>query len=488
MVNIKDRVRATNCSVYLTGMTCILISIMGQVSCMVADKNLDKPNILLICIDDLRPELNSFGASYIKSPHIDALARQGVSFLHHYVNAPSCGPSRYTLLTGRYGPTSNNALFQRASLMTQDTGDVYPSMPEWFRSNGYTTVSVGKVSHHPGGLGGDDWNDPSHLEMPNAWDKHLMPSGEWLHPRGAMHGLANGEIRIDASTMDVIQAVEGDDTIYPDGNITNEAIKQLKELSAEQKKPFFLAVGIIRPHLPFGAPKSYLDLYDEVDLPSIVHPQKPSGKTTWHESGEFMKYNRWDKDMSKDKIFADKVRRHYAACVSFADAQVGKLLQTLKESGRDKNTIVVLWGDHGWHLGEHAIWGKHSLFEESLHSPLIISYPNKLKSDIKQNTIVQTLDVFPTLCEISGLDMPAFTQGKSLVGIMNILKTQNNIAIAYKGNAKTIRTTEHRLILHDDGYAELYDHTTDEAETQNIAELNPAIVNRLSARLEEILN
>ena len=149
-----------------------------------------KPNVLLICVDDLRPELKSFGAEYISSPNIDDLASKGVAFHNHFANAPSCGPSRYTLLTGEYGPVSNNALFLRAGKIVKGTEDIDKSMPEWFRANGYTTVSVGKVSHHPGGRGGKGWADSSKIEMPNAWDKHLMPVAEWETPLGAMHGLA----------------------------------------------------------------------------------------------------------------------------------------------------------------------------------------------------------------------------------------------------------------------------------------------------------
>ena len=204
-------------------------------------------NVLLICVDDLRPELNSFGASYIKSPNIDRLAEAGRAFTHHYVNAPSCGPSRYTLLTGRYGPGGNGALFQRAAKLEKEPQTVQPSMPEWFRKHGYFTVSVGKVSHHPGGRGGRNWNDDSVIEMPNAWDRHLMPVGEWQHPRGAMHGLANGEIRIKAGDMDVFQSTPGPDSIYPDGLIVDEALKQLDELAGKKgTMPMHRSAGFSR--------------------------------------------------------------------------------------------------------------------------------------------------------------------------------------------------------------------------------------------------
>jgi iduronate 2-sulfatase len=456
---------------------CVLL-ILGSKRLLISQK----PNILLICIDDLRPELNCFGANYISSPNIDALAEKGVSFRKHFVNAPSCGPSRYTLLTGQYGPSTNDALFLRANKIANG-GVVNPSMPEWFKTHGYTTVSVGKVSHHPGGRGGDDWNDNTIIEIPKAWDKHLMPVADWQHPRGMMHGLANGEIRSNSSNMDVFQSVEGGDSIYPDGLITEEALNQLTALSKNNKKPFFLAVGIIKPHLPFGAPKSYFDTYAGVKLPAIQHPQKPEGKTTWHSSSEFNQYNLWGKDPNKESAFADDLRRHYAACVSYADAQVGKILAELKRTGADKNTIVVLWGDHGWHLGEHAVWGKHTLFEESLHSPMIIRYPGMKNNGAKTNAIVETLDIFPTLCDIAGVESPSFAQGVSLKTILYNSNSNGHPAIAYWKNAKTIRTTTHRMIIHDDGFVELYDHTSIEKETKNIADQNPKLIGELKKAL-----
>lgn len=440
-----------------------------------------KPNILLICVDDLRPELKSFGASYISSPNIDALASKGVIFQKHFVNSPSCGPSRYTLLTGQYGPAGNNALFRRASKMNQGIV-VEKSMPGWFKENGYTTVSVGKVSHHPGGRGGKNWNDSTKVEMPNAWDRHLMPVAEWQHPRGMMHGLANGEIREKSSKMDVFQSVEGNDNSYPDGAIADKAIEQIRELTTN-KKPFFLAVGIIKPHLPFGAPKKYYNKYQGVKLPKIKYPHKPKGKTTWHGSGEFKKYNSWGKNPNKDSVFADEVRRHYASCVSYADAQVGKVLAELKRTGADKNTIIVLWGDHGWHLGEHSIWGKHSLFEESLHAPLIIHYPEMKLEGHKTDAIVETLDIFPTLCDLTGIKIPEYSQGKSLKEILNNYNSSGHTALAYKNNASTIRTKTHRMILHNDGFVELYDHTTKERETKNIANQHPKLVEKLKKKL-----
>ncbi len=444
-------------------------------------------NVLLICIDDLRPELASFGVSYIQSPNIDRLAETGRAFHHHYVNAPSCGPSRYTLLTGRYGPPGNNALFLRAEQIKQDPDAVPPSMPEWFRQHGYTTVSVGKVSHHPGGRGGSNWDDDSEIEMPGAWDRHLLPAGAWQHPRGAMHGLANGEIREKRGTMDVFQAAEGPDTIYPDGLIVKEALTQLDDLATNTEQPFFLAIGLIRPHLPFGAPKKYLDLYQGVELPPIPHPKKPEGKTTWSGSGEFMGYNRWGKDPRNDNAFATEVRRHYAACVSYADAQVGRILEKLKQTGADKNTVIVLWGDHGWNLGEHGIWGKHNLFEEALRSPLIVVTPEMALPGKPTDAVVETSDIFPTLCELAGIAKPDFIHGTSLGIYLTQPNSPGRTAVAYRGGANTIRTATHRFTAHKDGSVELYDHASAEKETVNVADKHPDLVETLRKQLSEKL-
>ncbi|MGI9472190.1 MAG: sulfatase [Rubripirellula sp.] len=447
------------------------------------------PNVLLVCVDDLRPELGCYGASYIHSPNIDELASRGRVFRRHYVQAPTCGASRCTLLTGRYGDSNNNALFNRAAKLAKDRSAVPASMPAWFRNHGYTTVSVGKVSHHPGGRGGDRWDDGEKLEMPDSWDRHLLPAGAWQDPRGWMHGLANGEIRDDTKLpsggieMDVMQAVDGPDSIYPDGVTIDEALKQMDELTSHEE-PFFLAVGILRPHLPFGAPAKYLEPYVDATLPETPHPTKPEGKTTWHASGEFMKYDRGGRNPNNDPAYAIEVRKHYAACVSYADAQVGRLLEKLEASQASDNTIVVLWGDHGWHLGEHAIWGKHALFEESLWSPLIVAYPDIEQPGTPTNAMVETLDLFPTLCELAQLPVPDFVDGVSLVNALSDPENaEGHSAISYGNKGRTIRTSTHRLILHKNGFAELYDHTSLAGETENIAESHPDLVDELSQRL-----
>ncbi len=443
-------------------------------------------NFILICIDDLRPELGCYGVDYIHSPNIDALAKRGRVFNRHYVQAPTCGASRYALLTGTYGPPDNNALFLRANGLDKERSQQAPTLPAWLRSKGFETVSVGKVSHHPGGRGGNDWDEEAKPETPFSWDKHLMPCGPWQHPRGAMHGLANGEIRTNAGEMDVFQSFDGPDTAYPDGLITETALGEMDRL-AKGDKPFFLAVGIIRPHLPFGAPAKYMEPYADAKLPPIPHPEKPEGKTTWHGSGEFMKYNRFGKDPRKDAEFATELRKHYAACVSYADAQVGKIIERIESLGLADDTAVILWGDHGWHLGEHAVWGKHTLFEESLRSPLIISAPGMKSDGNTTDSVVETIDIFPTVCELAELETPGNLDGTSLIPQISNPSASGRSAVSYNSKASTIRTPTHRLIAHKSGAVELYDHTTPEGETKNLADSEPELVAELKAKLTERL-
>ncbi|WP_010136153.1 sulfatase [Ochrovirga pacifica] len=442
-----------------------------------------KKNVLLICVDDLRPELKSFGADYIVSPNMDALAKNGRAFYNHYVNAPSCGPSRYTMLTGLYETTgtfknANAALFRRQKKMKENPNTVLPSMPDWFKQHGYTTLALGKVSHHPGGRGGKGWNDPNEIEMPGAWDKSWIPYAQWKSPQGAMHGLANGETRKNASNMAVFQSKEGDDTTYPDGHIANAAIQTLEKLR-ENKQPFFFAVGFIRPHLPFGAPKKYYDIYNGVQIPDAPFPEKPVWNSTWHASGEFMKYNRLDKDPRDDKNFANEVKKHYAACVTYTDAQVGKVLDKLKETGLDKNTVIVLWGDHGWSLGDHAIWGKHSLFDEALHSPLIIVDKSVRKKGKGTKAIVETVDIFPTLCDLTDLPIPAFADGVSLKPLLRNPKEKGHVAFAYRNDACSIRNHTYRLTLKANKPIELFNHKKDPFETNNVIAQHPKVVKEL---------
>jgi iduronate 2-sulfatase len=448
----------------------------------------ERKNILLICVDDLRPELNCYGVDYIHSPNIDRLAASGRAFHNHYVNAPTCGASRYSLLTGDYYPEAkNHALFDRAKQIKDGDRLVRPSLPAWFRQHGYTTTAIGKISHHPGGLGGKNWDNPSQVEMPDSWDKNLQPIGEWKHPRGVMHALAEGKIRTATNKLDVFEAFDGKDHSYPDGLITASTIEEIKTLEASEK-PFFLAVGFIRPHLPFGAPKKYLDYYKDCELPAIPHPNKPKHPSTWQSSGEFMKYNRWSRNPISDPDFADKVRRHYAACVSYVDAQIGKVIDQIVRSGLRENTIVILWGDHGWHLGEYGVWGKHTLFEESLRSPLIISYANIDNPGEASKAVVETVDIFPTICDLAKIPIPKDREGTNLKSQLKDPECLGHSALAFQRNRITIRTKEYRLIVHKGGFVELYNFSDISGVSVNQAKEKPEVVHALTKQLKKRYN
>ena len=200
-----------------------------------------------------------------------------------------------------------------------------------------------------------------------------------------------------------------------------------------------------------------------------------------------MKYNRWKRNPNEDAEFALEVRKHYAGCVTYADALVGRLIDRLDALKLRDNTIIVLWGDHGWHLGEHAIWGKHALFEESLRSPLIIAAPRMAAAGKPTQAVVETLDIFPTICELTGLKTPAGLNGQSLMPILVDPSKKGHAAFAYRGSAQTIRTDTHRLIAHRDGELELYDHTTPAGETKNLAETQPEQAAVLLKQLHERL-
>jgi iduronate 2-sulfatase len=455
-----------------------------------AARSAERPNVLFIAVDDLRPWLGCYDAKLAVSPNIDRLAKEGRRFARHYVQVPTCGASRCGLMFGRYpgrlpGDLGNDAILKTAAKQP------HPALPALFRQQGYRTVSVGKITHYPGGRGGKGWADGP-VELPDAWDEALMPSGPWQTPEGAMHGYANGATRQqagnDAAKKPVSQAVEGEDGAYPDGWIAEEAVKQLIELAAGEK-PFFLAAGFIKPHLPFAAPESYFKATSGITAPVPVVVEKPIFPTTWHASGEFRQYGSNEGDPFREPAAAVAYRKAYLACVRYTDAQVGKLLDALDASSAAKSTIVVLWGDHGFLLGEHAIWGKHCLFEEALHSPLIIRTPGQKKPGAAAEAIVETVDIYPTLAALAGLPLSKDLDGRSLVPqLEEPAAASDGMAAGFWQGAATLRTDTHRLIVSgkDRATVELYDHREDPAEAVNVAAKQEETVDGMRGRLEKI--
>lgn len=422
-----------------------------------------KPNILFISIDDLNAQLACYGHKHVSSPNIDKLASEGRMFSRHYVQAPTCGASRFSLLIGEYPPANgNNGLISKHYMKENPS----PSLPSTLKENGYTTVSIGKISHHPGGLMGKGWNDPEKIEMPGAWTRSLMPCGKWETPQGAMHGYAGGKPRTRAYSPRIETTTES--PAYPDDLILDGAQKELDAL-VKTEKPWFLAVGFIKPHLPFTAPQKFLDLYKEVEFPPIPSPEKPTGASLWHRSGEFMGNYADKNDPRKDPEYALDVRKHYAASTSYVDDSVGKLLDHLEKTGSSKNTIVILWGDHGFSLGEKQIWGKHHLYHTALHSPLIVKLPEQKSAGKSSPAVAETIDIYPTICELASIKLPEHLDGKSLAKIVNDPSAESDgIAISFwSGDKSTITKDTHTIIRKEKPFLK-FDLKSDPHEEQNL--------------------
>jgi iduronate 2-sulfatase len=476
----------------------VLCSLLVLAFTRSAEKPSQRPNVLFICIDDLRPDLNCYGNPVIHSPNLDRLAKQSALFMRQYVTQPTCGASRYSLLTGRLPrhavEISNEALEKQVS------GKPRTEVPETFidnlRRNGYYTVGMGKISHSPDGyVYGYNDQKSNQLELPNSWDEMLFDPGKWGTGWNAFFGYSDGSNRQGRQSK--VKPYEGsdvDDEGYPDGLTTRLAVAKLKEL-ADKKQPFFLGVGFFKPHLPFNAPKKYWDLYDEAKIPLTPSPAIPEhvNPASLHESAEFNQYALGDEQASLEKpvsdAYARKLRHAYYAGVSYTDAQVGKVLDALKQLGMDKNTIVVVWSDHGWHLGDYRVWGKHTIFDQSVRSVLIVKTPG-MKTGMVRNEILSSIDIYPTLMELCGIKTPANLDGKSFSSILKKGKPADwgNVAYSYFKQGITVRTDRYRYTRYfrkQEPTVELYDHENDPHENRNVAEAHPEIVKQLSAVWEK---
>jgi len=449
------------------------------------------PNVLFICIDDLRPELGCYGNNYIHSPNIDKLAETGAVFTRQYVQVPTCGASRYSMLTGMLpkatGHLSNEAC--KKYIAQQAATEKPETFVHQLKNNGYHTVGIGKISHYVDGLL-YGYTDPvsNERELPQSWTELAFNPGKWGTGWNAFFGYANGKNRQSMNRQ--VKPYENgnvDDAGYVDGLSAELAIEKLNAL-AKKDKPFFLGVGFFKPHLPFNAPKKYWDLYNEdnIPLPPFAAIPENVNKASLHGSGELNGYQLGEEKGSLNSTVSDayarKVRHAYFACVSYIDAQVGKLTNELERLGLAENTIIVIWGDHGWHLGDHMTWGKHTIFERSLNSAFLIKAPGKTNGK-SVNKVVSSIDIYPTILELCGVEMPHPTDGKSLAPLLNgSLQAWEEASFGYFKNGISLRTERYRLTKYfrsQEPLIELYDHKTDPNETKNIADENPEIVEQL---------
>lgn len=451
------------------------------------------PNVLFIAIDDLRPELGCYGNSVVKSPNLDQLANSGFLFNHHYVTVPTCGASRYSLITGDLPLTKSH--LQNGAIANYLSEKPEVEKPESFvhhlRRNGYYTVGMGKIPHSADGLVYGYLDEASDVkEMPHSWNEFLFDAGEWGNGWNAFFGYAGGKDRNHLERqVKPYEAADVPDEGYPDGLTANLAIKKIRELK-QRDEPFFLGVGFFKPHLPFNAPKKYWDLYDEEDIPLTPVPELPENvnQASLHGSGEFNQYALGEEKAGLDHNLSDaysrKLKHGYYASISYIDAQVGKLMAELEKQGLAENTIVVVWGDHGWHLGDQRVWGKHTIFEWGVRSAFMIKLPGGQYAPQQFDEIVSTVDIYPTLVELCGLQMPHQPDGNSLTTLWNptTRKDWRNTAYSYFRNGISLRTERYRLNRYfrdAEPTVELYDHQTDPFESENIAGDHPETVEQL---------
>ncbi len=410
----------------------------------------EKPNILFIAVDDLRPELNCYGAKHIQSPHIDKLASRGVQFTKAYTSVATCGASRASLFTS-VRPTPNR--FLKHTAVAQEQVPWATTMNGQFKEHGYETISLGKIYHN-------------RKDSIDGWTKT-----PWF-PKGPNH--LNTVVKKEERGPST-ESADVPDNRYKDGMIADKAVSELQRLAKKKDQPFFLAVGFLKPHLPFSAPKKYWDLYpeDSIKLPDNYNIPKNAPKESGHSWGELRQYSDIPKKGAMPKEKALELIRGYYACVSYTDAQVGKVLAELDRLKLTDNTIIVLWGDHGWNLGDHTYWCKHSVFESSLHIPLILQVPDHA-AGASSAALTESVDIFPTLCELTGVPIPKTAEGTSFAKILKAPNTaSNDTAYSRYGIGESIRTDRYR-------YSEyvrkgkvlstmLYDHQSDPLENTNIA-------------------
>lgn len=470
----------------------------GISACQDSSAEATPPNVLFIAIDDLRTELACYGKP-VHSPNLDQIASEGFLFKNHFVNVPTCGASRYALLTGMLPKTKqhlrNGAMYQ---FMAEQAEKEEPeSFVHELRRNNYYTVGIGKISHSVDGLVYEYREPPSTIkEMPHSWDEFLFNAGKWETGWNAFFAYADGTNRNDMEKqVKPYEAADVPDDGYPDGLTTQLALDQLQKLK-DRKQPFFLGVGYFKPHLPFNAPKKYWDLYAENEMPISPEPDIPEGvhRASLHASGEFNQYALGEEKASLDSsmsvAYQQKLKHAYYASISYIDAQVGQLMEELGRLGLAENTIVVVWGDHGWHLGDQRVWGKHTLFERALKSTFMLKIPTLQAEARSVSEIVSTVDLYPTLMAACGIDTPPATDGDNLIPLLEG-KTDapwRNTAFSYFRNGISLRTPRYRFTKYFREAApqlELYDHGADSLERINIAADHPDVLQALEPLWEK---
>ncbi len=450
----------------------------GESTAVVAQS---RPNVLLICVDDLKPLLGCYGDSLAKTPNLDRLAAGGVRFERAYCNQAVCAPSRNALLTGLRPQTlgiydlGTNFRVGRPEAIT---------LGQHFRAQGYYAESLGKIFHVGHGNGDDA----------RSWDVESWKAKVSQYAV-AEHGSTGTETKGVA-----YESADVPDNQYADGQTADEAIVRLRA-ARERGTPFFLAVGFLKPHLPFVAPQKYWDLHDREKFVPAGLQTPPAGAPQWAPQfgGELRNY----RDLPKQGRLSDDLQRTlihgYYAAASYMDAQTGRVLDELQRLGLRDNTIVVLWGDHGWHLGDHGMWCKHTNYEQAARIPLIVSMPGA-KAGVSSAAFIEAVDVYPTLSELAGLPQPTGLDGRSFAKLLSDPASQHrdHVIHVYPRTAegrgsllgRAIRTERYRLVewkpaggAAAEAEYELYDYAADPQESVNLAGTQPETVRALQKLL-----
>ncbi len=517
---------------------CFAISIIADAA--------DKPNVLFIAIDDLRPELGCYGSDAAISPNLDKIAKEGLLFNRAYCQQAICRPSRASLMTGARPETTG--LFHNYVSLRELQPDIV-TLPQHFIANGYETAYCGKIFHH-----GDTDDDKSWSRVPNKKKLGLpkpmhyaLPENRKLQSENFKNMFAKyGEsAKRGLGSGPAYECADVPDTTYIDGYNTQLAISTLNEMTKEGigtvdgKKPFFLALGFSRPHLNWVAPKKYWDLYEPERIKLAVQTEAPKNGAAMglHASFELRTRLGIPKSGPIDDKLAHTLMHAYLACVSYVDAQIGMMIDAIDAAGLRDNTIIVVWGDHGWHLGDMGVWGKATNYEIGTRVPLMIWTPDMKARGETTDALVELVDIYPTLCELAGIEAPDHLEGHSFVPLLDkphqnwksaafsqypnpalrewaanplsqgmretwfgpLIQEVEQKIIAQQGDkwdrelfekylmGYTMRTDQYRLMIWRDHrdpnadpiFVELYDHKADPEETVNIAADHPELVNTL---------
>ena len=467
----------------------------------VGSRAADKPNVLLILVDDLKPAMGCYGDDLARTPCLDALVSRGMRFDMAYCNQAVCAPSRFTLMLGSH--STSTGLYGLGSQLRQIVPDAI-TMPQFFAKHGYHTESLGKVFH----IGHGNNGDPNSFMKPHFKDKVI----EYLDSQSTDGGkLTREEALFTNQALDRIKSLPrgaafespvANDEDYADGRVAAETIRRLEAAKERREKdgtPFFIAAGFVRPHLPFSAPLKYWDLHDADKLPMPQNESFPIGapSVAVKRGGEITAY----KPVPTSGEFSPELKRSlihgYYASTSFVDAQIGKVTETLQRLELEDNTIVVLWGDHGFHLGDLGIWTKHTNFEQANRIPICFIAPGVTKPNSSTRQLAETVDIFPTLAQLAGLPVPKGPQPIDGVSLVPVLKSPDTRVRDHAFHAypkqklgRAIRTQRYRLVqwktidsAENTAQYELYDYQTDPNETKNHAAEKPEVVAKLKAIL-----